>query len=330
MKFSTAILSLLAYQPAAAFVSNTPPQTFQSSLKSSNYDPAISDSTRTYESDVNVPRRGGYARDLEDRLSSVQGGRRTRGSEFNAPTFADQIFERKVPIKVQGGSLKTWTFSSQAVQNVHVVMQTEGRPLDADIELWQGPDNTPCKMRVYVEDGATRRFGAMLATPRGPNTIALRNIGHLEFPMEAQVVADTSDLIGPSADMREFEGEPLIIQGGALRTYPFDPSVESVQVLLNTDGRPLNARIELLQGPNNIKQVVELYTEDGMDRPFLMLLETPGSGNVVRIVNTATVEFPLTAGVEAYSINRDYNDYEPVMGGDSNEGFMGGNRRSFF
>jgi len=329
MKFSTA-LTVLAIQPAAAFVANVP-RTFQSntSLKSSNYDPAVSDSTRSYESDVNMPRSRGYARDLEDRLSSVQGGRRTRGAEFNAPTFADQIFERKVPIKVQGGSLKTWTFSSQAVQNVHVVMQTEGRPLDADIELWQGPDNTPCKMRVYVEDGAARRFGAMIATPRGPNTIALRNIGHLEFPMEAQVVADTSDLIGPSADMREFEGEPLVIQGGALRTYPFDPSVESVQVLLNTDGRPLNARIELLQGPNNIKQVVELYTEDGLDRPFLMILETPGSGNVVRIVNTATVEFPLTAGVEAYSINRDYNDYEAVMGGDSNEGFMS-NRRSFF
>jgi len=300
MKFSTAILSIFAIQPASAFVANVP-RTVQSntSLKSSNYDSAVSESTRTYESNVNIPRSQGYARDLEDRLSSVQGGRniQSRGDEFSAPTFAEQIFERKVPIKVQGGSLKTWTFNSQAVQNVHVVMQTEGRPLDADIELWQGPDNTPVKMRVYVEDGAARRFGAMIATPRGPNTIALRNIGHLEFPMEAQVVADTSDLVGPSADMREFDGRPLVIQGGALRTFPFDPSTESVQVLLNTDGRPLNARIELLQGPNNIKQVVELYSEDGMDRPFLMLLETPGSGNVIRIVNTATVEFPLNAGV---------------------------------
>ena len=254
---------------------------------------------------------------------------RSNQADPYAPSVARQIFDNKRPIKVQGGTLKTWTFNSAAVEAVHVVMKTEGRPLDADVELWQGPDNTPCKMRVYVEDGAIRPFSCMVATPRGPNTIALRNIGHLEFPLDAQVVADTPELVAPSTSMRDFADEPLIIQGGALRTYPFEPSVDSIQVLLNTDGRPLNARIELLQGPNNIKQVVELYTEDGLDRPFSMVIETPGSGNVVRIVNTATVEFPLTAGVEAYTINNEYSDFEPVLGGDSSDGFMS-NSRSFF
>ena len=60
---------------------------------------------------------------------------------------------------------------------------------------------------------------------------------------------------------------------------------------------PLDARIEVIQGPNNNKQVIELYSEDGFDRPMFFLLPTPGPGNVVRIVNNGPMEFPLTAGV---------------------------------
>jgi len=150
----------------------------------------------------------------------------------------------------------------------------------------------------------------VIETPRGPNTVAIRNIGQVEFPIAANVVAEQVD--SPSPDCIS---SSMTIQGGALRTYPFDPTVDSVEVLLKTDGRPLNARIELLQGPNNNKQVIELYTEDGCDRPFFCLLETPGSGNVVRIVNTAPVEFPMTAGVVPHSINNDYST-GAVLGGD--------------
>jgi len=226
-----------------------------------------------------------------------------RGSTGN-PLAADSS------ILVQGGSLRTWSYRSPSVEQVQVVLSTEGRPLDADIELWQGPDNTPCKMRVYVENGQLRPFSAVVETPRGPNTIAIRNIGQIEFPLAANVVADNVDR--PSAECLDTR---MTIQGGALRTYPFDPTVDSVQVLLKTDGRPLNARIELLQGPNNNKQVIELYTEDGLDRPFFCILETPGSGNVVRVVNTAPVEFPMTAAVVPNSIGQEMSS-DAVLGGD--------------
>jgi len=214
-------------------------------------------------------------------------------------------------ILVQGGSLRTWSYRSPMVEQVQVVLSTEGRPLDADIELWHGPDNTPVKMRVYVENGQLRPFSAVVETPRGPNTIAIRNIGQVEFPLAANVVADNVDQ--PSD---ECLASSMTVQGGALRTYPFDPAVDSVQVLLKTDGRPLNARIELLQGPNNNKLVFELYTEDGMDRPFFCFLATPGSGNVVRIVNTAPVEFPMTAAVVPHSLS-EQQSYEAVLGGDA-------------
>jgi hypothetical protein len=258
----------------------------------------------TRQNDAKVAMLQVQGQSTEINLAPVGTARYSGGMSKKGPPSADSS------ILVQGGSLRTWTYRSPAVEQVQVVLSTEGRPLDADIELWHGPDNTPVKMRAYVENGQLRPFSAVIETPRGPNTVAIRNIGQIEFPIAANVVADNIDQ--PSPECLE---KSMTIQGGALRTYPFDPTVDSVQVLLTTDGRPLNARIELLQGPNNNKQVIELYTEDGMDRPFFCFLATPGSGNVVRIVNTAPVEFPMAASVVPHSINEAMAT-GAVLGGD--------------
>ncbi|KAH8096510.1 hypothetical protein JL720_3885 [Aureococcus anophagefferens] len=179
-------------------------------------------------------------------------------------------------ILVQGGSLRTWSYKSPLVNQL-------------------------------------RPFSCVIATPRGPNTVAIRNIGQMEFPIAAGVANDAEPL---RRDRRLGHDHP----GRRAPHVPVRPLVNSVEVLLRTDGRPLNARIELLQGPNNNKQVIELYTEDGLDRPFFAILETPGSGNVVRIVNTAPVEFPMTAAVVPHSIDDKMAsgafDGDVVIGGD--------------
>lgn len=258
--------------------------------------------------------------EAESRLAEKRPSRPTVGGALppvvREPTFnvgnardITDYFTSRPHMTVQGGgTLRTWSFANPAVDMVQVYMKTEGRPLDADVQLWQGPDNTPCKMKVYLEDGGMRTFHALIATPHDPNTVAIRNTGMLEFPLLALVEPDGGGRGGgmSSAEglMEEAtaKGTTELIQGGALRTYPFDTEVNSVAILLNTDGRPLNARIELLQGPNNNKQVVELYTEDGILRPWFGIVETPGSGNVVRVVNTAPVEFPMTVCVAPYGI----------------------------
>ena len=77
-------------------------------------------------------------------------------------TFGAGLAERPTTVDdrvvmVQGGALRTWSYASPAVERVQVILSTEGRPLEADIELYQGPSNTPCKLRVYVEDGRVCR-----------------------------------------------------------------------------------------------------------------------------------------------------------------------------
>jgi len=241
---------------------------------------------------------------------------RKQTAQAAASDDAKDIWDTLSPITVQGGSLKTWPFPEPEVERVQVLMKTDGRPLNANIELWQGPDNTPQKMRIYLEDGSKRPFCAVLESPRGSNAVAIRNTNSLEYPLYACVEPDKGgpDGLGDVTKALAAKTKPKVVQGGAVHTYPFTPAVQSVRILLQTDGRPLNARVELLQGPNNIKQVMELYTEDGTERPFFAVIETPGTGNVVRIVNTATVEYPLTAVVEPYAVDPGSKDSGALPG----------------
>jgi hypothetical protein len=210
---------------------------------------------------------------------------------------------------VHGGTLKTWSYASPAVERVQVFLGTEGRPLDADIELWQGPDNTPVKMRVWSQDGNTRPFNAVIETPHAPNTVAIRNIGGTAFPLAANLVAN--EVEEPVSD---FAPGATMVQGGSLKTFTFEQPVQRVEIMMKTDGRPLNARIELIQGPNNNKQVIEVYCDDGVAHPFFMILDTPGDGNVVRVENAGPVEYPLTASVQPHFVDEGMSFLEPMIG----------------
>jgi hypothetical protein len=252
-----------------------------------------------------LPLQGAIANALEKAASSGPFGR-----SVPRKRAVTSIWDTSSPIAVQGDSLRTWSCSTPGVDRVQVLMRTEGRPLYADVELWQGPDNTPQKMAVYIEDGSVRQFQTVIETPGNQNSIAIRNTDQMEFPMHACVEADMEYAIRTgSAGLGDITKRlsdmsvPNLIQGGgAVQTYLFDPSVERVQISIKTDGRPLNARIELMQGPNDNKQIIELDIQDGRERPFSAVIETPGSGNVVRIVNTATLEFPMSASLEPFML----------------------------
>jgi hypothetical protein len=223
---------------------------------------------------------------------------------------------------VQGGKcLKTWNISNDAIDRVSVMINNEGVPLSATVEVWQGPESTPMRLQVASDDGLNYPFSAVLETPNKHNSIAVRNMSPMEFAMGACVVADVEDVkaggnkqAGQGAVVQYLSdlGEPFVIHGqNGVETFQFESTVESIQVMLETDGRPLHARIELVQGTDDNKQVIDIMSENGLIQPFFAVIDTPtltmGAGATVRVVNTApSTVFPLTAKVEPYLVTDDY------------------------
>jgi len=315
MKVSSKIVAIFALgnaYAASAFSYGVKSPTFGTALQSSRMDSGSSFSTNS--SPANGVRNGSTGPSTGAIRSNAPSTSSPSGMSGMTSRSIQSIWDTNSAVTLQGSTLKTWSFSDSSVQRVQILMKTEGRPLNADVELWQGPDNTPQKMRIYLEDGNLRPFCAIVESPRGSNAIAIRNTNSLEFPLQASVEGDKGGNMSSVMKRISSNNKPRVVQGGAVHTYPFAPAVDSVQIVLATDGRPLNARVELLQGPNNIKQVMELYTEDGLERPFVAIIETPGTGNVVRVVNTATIEYPLTASVEPYSVRPGADMTVPFMG----------------
>lgn len=191
------------------------------------------------------------------------------------------------------------------MDRVLLEMSTTGRPLEAKIELWEGPDNKPQKIRAWSEDGAEYPLRALIELPSKHNTLAVKNTGaNFEFPLSARVsdgdTLGSSDFSMPVSAQRlwDYGGEMVNIQGGAIDTFRFGEETVSVQIVLQTMGLPLCARLELSQGPNNNKQVIDVYSQDGMAYPASFVLETPGDGKTLRIMNSASMEYPIYAWVE--------------------------------
>ena len=178
------------------------------------------------------------------------------------------------------------------------------------------------RLEVASDDGNTYPFSAVVETPSRHNSIAVRNTSPMEFPMGACVVADVEDA---KAGGHKQAGQGAVVQclaenGDAyqvngdndMESFQFEHTVESIQVLLQTDGRPLHARVELIQGPNDNKQVVEIFSENGATQPFFAVIDTPSmcdlsGGATVRVINTApSTVFPLSAIVEPYMVSESY------------------------
>ena len=233
--------------------------------------------------------------------------------------------------RIQGNSLRTYSGSTGATTSVGLT--TQGRPIHADLQMWAGPDNTPQSVRLYSQDGSEYGVSATFnsGSTQQTKSVSIRNDANMEFPLTARVSSDVAQQGGSPLDRPqqqapaqpralEYEGGVLIQGEGMVRTFPVAANVQKVQILLQSSatstGRrlPIMAKVELLQGPNNVKTAAEIY-DDGLHGDFFeTVFDTPGFTSSLRITNTGPMTYPFHVLVMPHTfgdpktMTNDYND----------------------
>lgn len=195
-------------------------------------------------------------------------------------------------VNIQGETRHTWNFNDATREMTQVVLQsTSGRPVNADIQLWVGPDWTPVTVKCHSEDGKEYPVQTMVGTRNKVANLEIMNTGPYTMPIKAAA----SYAIEPLAGARErvaTEAEGRYMEGGSIYHHSFAPEIEQLSVLLKTEGKQLNAKIELLNGPNNVKLEYEIFTNNGNLNSLFIVFDTPKEGNSIRVKNLATMEYP--------------------------------------
>merc|ERR1711871_100186 len=194
--------------------------------------------------------------------------------------------------RVEGMTRKTWQFNDLDKDRVQVALESSGRPIKSEIELWIGPDWTPFKMKAYSEDGKLRPIHTIVGTRNKEAMIEVRNEGEYEFPFDAAANYAEGTMAAVPHDIPETQSGERV-DGGAIRSYVLQPTTGRLEVVLKTEGKQLNARIELLAGPNNPKQWFECFTNNGELNSLVVSFNSLEAGNTFRVINLAPVEFPL-------------------------------------
>jgi hypothetical protein len=221
---------------------------------------------------------------------------------------------------IQGaGSRAQWAApDAYGYDEMNVQLGTQGRPLHANVEHWSSPGYSASKMELYSEDGGERPWMAKFRRPEGSpaGVVEVRNSGPMEFPAEASVSGSSSGNLGAAASTTNYDNmestggppvspelgnrmtRPLSVEGDALKYFRFDPSVDHVYLEVSSEGKPIYAKVELWQGPGNIKQIGTIYTDNGAGRPWSAVIPLPGHGSTICVANDGPIEYPLLVSMD--------------------------------
>ncbi|KAL3942670.1 MAG: hypothetical protein SGBAC_003189 [Bacillariaceae sp.] len=206
---------------------------------------------------------------------------------------------------IQGGkTIRTYKMPLWA-DKAQMLFTTDGRPMKAEANLWLGPLRVVHTMKIDMENGAKTPYQATITFKKFGQVLKVSTSDSLEFPMLAGVYVPNperaKELQGNTIDVfdnatpnekKRIQGGSTLGGGGAVRYWTIPPNVQSVQVIgwsKDVGKKSFKLKVEVLQGPNNIKQGFFLQC-GGSTQPYHGVLQTPGPGSIIRITNQKFLE----------------------------------------
>jgi len=213
--------------------------------------------------------------------------------------------DKKPDIRIEGGStLQTFAMPDHAERVQYMITSPTGRPVKAKVELWIGPIRCVHEMIYDCMNGLQYPLRATLQFKKLSPVLKVSTDGTYEFPLLCGVFVpnpEESDKIGAATEEHFYNapmkdrvqgGSTIDSKGGAIRSFNIDASWEKTQIMVwskDVGKKSFKTNIEVLQGPNNAKQFINLRC-GGSTQPYHAVIDTPGAGWVIRCNSKKYVE----------------------------------------
>lgn len=204
-----------------------------------------------------------------------------------------------------GNTVRTYPMPSWATR-AQMRFETNGRPLKGEANLWVGPQRKVHTLKFDTESGVEFPIETLIKFKKLAPVLKISTADNQNYPMRvgvfvpppdraAELEAYTEKLFDETEEgdiKQRIQGSNTDGKYGARVNWVIPANVESIQLLgwsKYVGMKSFKLDVEMLQGPNNIKQKYFLQCGGG-SQPFHAVFQTPGTGWVVRIRNKKFVE----------------------------------------
>lgn len=233
--------------------------------------------------------------------SSTLGPADGKSAGVTSKTSDWEISQISPNVHIQGQTRHTWNMADASKEIVQVALHSNGRPVQADLQVWIGPNWTPVTINAHSEDGSEYPIQTLIGTRNKAANLEVMNTGPYTMPIKA-AVSYAIDPLASARDKLADEVEGQYMEGGSIHNLAFAPNINQLQILLKTEGKQLNARVELLNGPSNVKASLEVFTNNGALNSLFVVFDTPGAGNAIVVKNLAPLEYPCEMYAKASQV----------------------------